>query len=321
MITEAQVFLTRKCNLNCGYCKLTKNKKIKDLSLEDWEKSFLKLEKIGIKTVKIMGGEPTVKNWLPDLIEFISKNTSIKVAVLSNSVFSYQTAEKLAKSGLFGYYASIDSLQDIYEGGDPVKKTHNGYSMLQSMKNLGVPLLGANVVINKFNMHLVPSIVKELSNRGIYVNVCTLQVTKNKDKEFSRSDIKESYKFKSFDLYELIDISRELIEIKKGGYKITVPYEYLKNISLYGINSNWQCKDIYQLRIDSDGGLMLCNEYRTKLADKYKIQNITLKEYEEFLREWKNQRKKVNCDGCYWSCFIQAKNNIENNQEEFHFFS
>jgi molybdenum cofactor biosynthesis enzyme MoaA len=62
-ITEAQIFLTRECNFSCHYCKLTK-RKLNELSLEQWKDVFLFLEDIDIQTVKILGGEPTVKEWL-----------------------------------------------------------------------------------------------------------------------------------------------------------------------------------------------------------------------------------------------------------------
>lgn len=317
MITESQIFLTRRCNLNCGYCKLVKNPD-GEFGLEDWKRAYIVMEKIGIKTVKLMGGEPTVKQWLPDLLKFASK-TSIKTALLSNSSFDEIMIYRLVEAGLWGYFASIDCLEQIQVDKDPVKKTGNGYRVLRKLQKLGVPLLAANVVINKINIKQIPSIVMQLSDEGFYVNLCTIQHTTDSSKEFSKTSVKEDYIFE--DREPLERLSKQLLMMKEVGYKIAVPNSYLEGMSTYGFDCNWQCKQPIQLRIDSDGGLMLCNEYRTKLADNYNILNMTDDKYNEFLSQWHVARKNVNCDGCYWSCFIQAEDNVKNKRLEFEYIA
>ena len=315
MITEAQVFLTRKCNLNCGYCKLVKNKTLKELSLKEWIKAYSIMGEIGIKTVKIMGGEPTIKNWLPDLL----KEVSIKTAIISNSIFSEETRDKIANANFFGYFASVDSLSSINEVKDPIRKSISGYSMLKYLWNFDIPILAANVVINKFNFKEVPEIVERLSDEGFFVNLCMVQHTQNANKEFSRVNIRKGYLFTNEDKKELKALSKKLLKMKRRGVKITVPEIYIKDIVKFGINCNWKCKKLSQLRIDCDGGLMLCNEYRSSLADDYNILDMTKSKYKEFLNQWYEVRRKVGCDGCYWSCFIQAESNIKDKKLEFHY--
>jgi len=304
MITEAQIFLTRRCNMNCGYCKLV-NDTSKELEYRDWIKAWRVMELLGIKTVKIMGGEPTVKKWLPDLLKFASK-TSIKTALLSNSCFDDEMRRQIADSLPWGYFASVDSLEQLNIDKDPVKKSVSGYNMLKELKNSNIPLLAANVVINKHNIHQIPEIVKKLSDEGFYVNLCTIQHTKN-EREFSKNNIKQDYIFTQEDSGQLYSLSNVLLQMKKDGYKISIPESYLRGMSTYGVGCDWQCSRPTQLRIDSDGGLMLCNEYRTRLAENYNILNMTYDKYDEFLDQWHVARKYVDCDGCYWSCFIQLK--------------
>lgn len=315
MITEAQIFLTRKCNLNCGYCKLVENKKLKDLSLEEWVKAYSIMEKLGIKTVKLMGGEPTVKKWLPELL----KKATIKTAILSNSVFNEKTKNEIANAVPYGYFASVDSLSSLNEFKDPVKKSISGYAMLKSLKDSKIPILAANVVINKYNYKEVPEIAQRLSDEGFYVNLCMVQHTNNSDKEFSKTNIKKSYIFTNEDKEELKKLSKKLLKMKRRGVKISVPESYIKNMVKFGIHCNWKCKRPSQLRIDADGGLMLCNEYRTRLANDYNILDMTKSKYKDFLKQWKKVRKQVDCDGCYWSCFIQSEDNLKNKKLEFHY--
>jgi len=318
MVTEAQIFLTRKCNMNCGYCKLTERQFEKELNLVDWMLAYRRLEQIGIKTVKLMGGEPTVKGWLPDLLRFASR-TSIKTALLSNSHFDDDVRKKIADSLPWGYFASIDSLKSINAHKDPVKKSMSGYGALQALKNTNIPLLAANVVINKHNYKDIPEIVQHLSDEGFWVNLCMVQHTKDEAKEFSRVKIKSDYLFTEEDLPDLEFLSNKLVQMKKDRVKISVPYSYLTGITKYGIGCNWKCKQMSQLRIDADGGLMLCNEHRTDLANKYNVVHLNEISFQKFLKDWDVVRSRTKCSGCYWSCFIQAEDNIGNSKLEFEY--
>jgi MoaA/NifB/PqqE/SkfB family radical SAM enzyme len=313
-ITEAQIFLTRKCNLRCGYCKLVKE--MDELGLEDWKKAYDNMENIGIRTVKLLGGEPTVKDWLPDLIEY-SSDSRIKTALLSNSFFSEDMMEKLVGADLWGYFASVDSLGGAMPDDD--EKSGRGYAMLRKLKGR-IPLLAANLVISRKNFREIPETVRRLSDEGFFVNLCTVQHTRRNDREFSKADISMDYRFVQENRQELEELAERLLMMKRSGSRITVPESYIEGIPVHGIECDWKCEDISQLRIDADGGMMLCSEYRTRLADRYNITSMTTRKYGEFLHEWKETRQLTGCDGCYWSCFLQAEDNIRNNRTEFHYF-
>lgn len=270
------------------------------------------MELLGIKTVKILGGEPTVKNWLPELLKFAS-TTSVKTALLSNSCFDEETQKRIADSLPWGYFASIDSLEDLED--DESRKSVSGYVMLKRFKKTNIPLLAANVVINKKNMSNIPTIVKRLSDEGFWVNLCTIQHTKDK-REFSGE---VDYALTREDAGPMYSLTQILLEMKRSGYKISVPESYIRGMATYGVDCDWQCKRPSQLRIDSDGGIMLCNEYRTKLADNYNILRMTYDRYSEMWDQWHVAREYVDCDGCYWSCFQQAEDNIKNKRLEFEY--
>jgi MoaA/NifB/PqqE/SkfB family radical SAM enzyme len=319
-IREAQVFLTRDCNLRCGHCNLVRSDE-NELGPDEWKEAYDRMGDIGIETVKLLGGEPTVKEWLPELIEY-SSHGSIRTALLSNSMFSDEMMKSLVDSGLWGYFASIDGLDDIGAiktiGKDAARKSGRGYRMLHKLKERGVPLLAANVVINRRNMHDVPEICRILSDDGFYVNLCTIQHT-SQDREFSRRDVDREYLFSGEDEEKLEELAEELTDMKKSGVKIAVPESYIKGMPVYAIGCDWQCENMSQLRIDADGGVMLCNEHRTPLAGRYNILEITPENYDRFLDDWKETRDLTDCDGCYWSCFIQAEDNIRHGRADFHY--
>ncbi|MCF7928093.1 MAG: radical SAM protein [Spirochaetales bacterium] len=319
-ITEAQIFLTRQCNLSCGYCNLV-GKAMDELGLEEWKKGFARLAALGIKTVKILGGEPTIKPWLPEIIRS-SSEMGLKTALLSNSLFDDQMLSRLVDAGLWGYYASVDSLQDINQwDSQTAGKAKNGFAMLKRLQKTSIPLLAANIVIHRKNYREVPRLVQRLSDEGFSCNLCSVQHHSGEEREFSRSDVGDSLRFFHEDRNELKNLSTTLMSMQQGGVKISVPAEYLRKMPEYAVECNWKCSELVQLRVDADGGIMLCNEYRTELADRWNIQDLSPAAYADFLKDWKEHRRRLECSGCYWSCFLQAEENLRAGRLEFDFMN
>lgn len=305
-LTDAQIFLTRKCNVNCGYCALVKD--VEELGLEGWIRAYKVLENIGIKTVKLLGGEPTVKSWLFDLFDAI-KDSPIRTGLLSNSTFDNEDemVEKIANSGIYGYFASVNDFEE--------PRSQAGYRVLKKLQEKNrLSLLAVNMVISPDNIMSVPDTIKFLSDEGFWINLCMFQYTKQ-DKEFTPKNKVWNLARVGIDVVEWL--MRELRALKEKGYKISVSEDYINGLRRYGTASNWQCGEIVQLRIDVDGGLMLCPEWRTKLADNYNILSLTEENYQEFRQQWHVVRWEQSCDGCYWSSILQAEDNLRHDRKEF----
>lgn len=318
-ITECQIFLTRGCNLRCGYCNLAKKPLKKELSISEWEEAFKNLEKIGMKTVKILGGEPTILKGFEDLLRFINEKTSIRYAVLSNSMFDDKQIDSLVNAGMQGYFASVDSIGDIEVlDKDGIVKSQAGLNKLMEFKQRGIKLLGANVVISKKNLQDIPEIVKALSDNGIWVNLCPVIYGKGNDWEF-RANVSDEFRFTDADIPEINNVVIKLLQMKYEGCKIAIPNSYLVNMSKYGIHSDWKCSELVQLRIDADGAFMFCNDIRGKVAKRYNILKMNREKFEEFRKDWKKERKEIDCPGCYWSCFLTAEENLKKERSEFYY--
>jgi len=321
-ITECQIFLTRKCNIMCGYCKLTEKQFDNELSIEEWKKAFSALESIGIQTVKLMGGEPTVLEGLEEIIEYINTHTNIRFALLSNSLISDERLDSLVDAGLQGYFASVDAIKSIDHSSDQERKSNAGFEVLKKLKRKGIKLLGANVVITSKNLMDIPETVSILSNEGIWVNLCPVihdNRQKGKREWEYRKVIDESILLKEEDIPALNNIMIKLLQLKQDGARLAVPESYMINMSRYGIDCSWQCGYFSQLRIDADGALMLCNDIRGSVSDKYNVRKLTVDIFQEFQRDWQQERNSIDCPGCYWSCFYFAEENLKNDRHEFYY--
>ena len=321
-ITECQIFLTRKCNLMCGYCKLTEKQFERELTIDEWKKAFSALESLGIKTVKIMGGEPTVLDGLEELFEYINAHTNIKFALLSNSLISDERLDSLVMAGLQGYFASVDTIRNFDLNVDQERKASAGLEVLRKLKSKGVKLLGANVVITSKNFMDIPETVQILSDEGIWVNLCPVihdNHQKGQREWEYRQVVDESALLRDEDIPALNNVLIRLLQMKQDGVRLAVPDSYLINMSRYGVDCSWQCTRFSQLRIDADGALMLCNDIRGGVSEKYNVRTLTPETFQEFQRDWQQERSVIDCPGCYWSCFYLAEENLKNHRNEFYY--
>lgn len=322
-ITEAQIFYTRKCSTDCGACNLNKTgKDLKELTVSEWEYVFSCLQESGIRTIKLMGGEPTETN-MPKLLEsldYLKNYTDIKVALLSNSKWNKNLwFDKLCASGLYGYYASVDVIKGKSYSEGSLNKSQLGYNTLIELKKDGrIPLLAANVVISKNNLDSVFDLVSNLSKENFYINLCSFQCGGSA----TYKDIPVEYNYRKEAKNKSPD---QLLQAKKEGVNIAIPESYLEKMLIYGLyGGTWKCDTFTQVRIDCDGTVMICNEFRGQqntLPNILEMGNFDCSDLEwerKLIKYWYRERSKYKCQ-CYWSCFLQALENIKTNKLEFGF--
>lgn len=119
-ITYLRISITDKCNLRCGYCMPEEG--IKHLShddvltFEEIKRLVLIMTDLGIRRVRITGGEPLVRKGVPGLIEMLHEEKRLdEIVMTSNGCLLSEYAPDLKKAGLAGVNISLDTLRrDTY---------------------------------------------------------------------------------------------------------------------------------------------------------------------------------------------------------------
>ncbi len=80
----ANIFLTRKCNLNCPYCFASEfvNKENEEVTLENFNKILNFIKADGTERVGLIGGEPLVYSHFKEIIEILISDEQIKTIVI-----------------------------------------------------------------------------------------------------------------------------------------------------------------------------------------------------------------------------------------------
>jgi cyclic pyranopterin phosphate synthase len=112
-ITDLRVSITDRCNFRCVYCRSGESDLpgAERLSFDEYERLVRILVGLGIRKVRVTGGEPLVR---PGVAEFIGRLKALGVKDLSLTTNGYTLAERLDSliaAGLDRINISLDSLK------------------------------------------------------------------------------------------------------------------------------------------------------------------------------------------------------------------
>ena len=114
-IDYLRISVTDKCNLRCRYCMppqgITPLAHAEILTLEEIFRLVGIMEQLGIRKVRLTGGEPMVRKNLPWLLEKIHGLPGIReIAMTTNGTLFAPQAEVYRKAGLTAVNISLDTL-------------------------------------------------------------------------------------------------------------------------------------------------------------------------------------------------------------------
>jgi MoaA/NifB/PqqE/SkfB family radical SAM enzyme len=171
-----ELYVTRKCNLNCVYCFA--NAKYKDYHTDGDRCYEMPLDKINclidqiaelqIEKIVLAGGEPTLR---PDLAQIIHRltNYGIKVFLATNAYsISDKQAQELKDAGLKAIQTKLDAAnpktQDMLSG---VKGSYEKLIKgIETLKKHSFEVFTA-AVVTSWNIKEIPEVIKLCVNLGV----------------------------------------------------------------------------------------------------------------------------------------------------------
>lgn len=114
----ASLFVTRKCNFSCPYCKSVEQP-FENVDTATWKQIIDKLYGFGCRLFTLTGGEPLTRVDIAEIVRYISIEKKAVCWMISN--FGLMTEEKidaLADAGMQFITCSLDSLAAVGEKSD-----------------------------------------------------------------------------------------------------------------------------------------------------------------------------------------------------------
>lgn len=115
-IEYLRISITDKCNLRCVYCMPEEGlpwlRRDQILSYEEIAEIVRAMAEMGLRSVRITGGEPLVRRDLPRLVRMLSGISGVEdIALSTNAVLLEAHAEPLREAGMHRLNVSLDSLR------------------------------------------------------------------------------------------------------------------------------------------------------------------------------------------------------------------
>ena len=175
-VTGLRIALTSRCNLRCLYChhegEVEPNGEISDEMVVGVARAAAAL---GLRSLKLTGGEPLLRRGLAGLIARMPQQ--MKISLTTNGIYLAQQADELARAGLDRVNVSLDSLQpEVYRtitGGleGDLERVLQG---LDAAAEAGLLPIKLNVVVLKQNEAEIPAIIDFCRERGLIAQLIQL---------------------------------------------------------------------------------------------------------------------------------------------------
>lgn len=282
-IISLRITLTNRCNVNCLYCHHDGMVSSKDEMTPDELYTICKIaKKIGVRKIRISGGEPLIRKDIVEIVEKISSLGFEDISMTTNGVLLEKYAQDLKDVGLDRVNVSLDTLNpETYQFISKKNYLDSAKKGILKSVEVGFYPVKINMVIMKdINQFEIKDMFKFCKDNNIVLQLIELIESENcEDDEFSAE---YHYNLDTIE-EELSNIAdniktRKFMQGRKKYYINGGEIEVVKPVD----NSNF-CANCSRLRITPDGKIKPCLLRNDNLVEL--ISHVRNNESEEKLEE------------------------------------
>lgn len=242
-VTSMRIAVTQRCNLRCFYCHSEGElPSRKEMTVNQIEALTRVASSLGIKKMKLTGGEPLLRDDIASIVSVISPWME-DVSMTTNGTFLSEKACDLARAGLKRVNISIDSLNE------QTYQTITGAALLpQVLEGLQAAVennllpVKINMVVSHYNVHEIPDFIDFLKD-GMILQLIEMI---NSPDYISLQPIEE-------------DLAARALNIEQRSMHKRNKYFLPQEVEIVRSMHNTQfCKNCTRVRVTSDGKLKPC---------------------------------------------------------------
>ncbi len=267
-LRDLRVSVTDRCNFRCVYCMPKEIfgpdhaflPRAEILSFEEIARVVAATVGLGVRKVRLTGGEPLVRKNLPELVGMLAAIEGVEdLTLTTNASLLASKAEALAAAGLRRVTVSLDALDDetfmrMNDVGFPVSRVLDG---IAAAREVGLGPIKVNTVVRRgLNEHAVTDLAEHF--RGTDTTVRFIEYM----------DVGSSNGWRLDDVVPAAEVveminARWPLEPVEPGYRGEVArrYRYRDGAGEIGVISSVSqpfCGDCTRARLSADGQLYTC---------------------------------------------------------------
>ncbi len=176
-LRDLRISVTDRCNFRCRYCmprevfgadwQFLRRDQI--LSFEEIARLARIFASLGVRKLRLTGGEPLLRSHLPSLVDMLSQIPDVDIALTTNGSLLADQAQALADAGLRRVTVSLDSLDDgvfraMNDADFPVARVLEG---IDAAARAGLNPVKINAVVRRgVNDHTVVDLARHFRREG-----------------------------------------------------------------------------------------------------------------------------------------------------------
>lgn len=267
-VTNLRISLTNECNLNCFYChREGQTLNFEDMKPEEIERIVRIASQLGIKKVKLTGGEPTIRKDIVEIVRRIRPYVE-DLSMTTNGTTMKLLAEPLKEAGLDRVNISLDTLdREKY-------KAITGFDVLPQV------LEGIDKAVKLFHPVKLNMVVMKGLNDGEIWDMINYAAQKNAILQLIEIEVpremEDSWFFKKY-FYPLKPLEEKFGEIavdvkerrmhRRKKYFIPTDYGIAEVEVVRSMHNTIFCANCTRIRLTSTGHLKTCLLRRDDLVD------------------------------------------------------
>lgn len=304
--------LTYRCNNDCAHCynvqhssptaleqggKFTQadasNAKA-ELSTGGWQRVLDKAWELGIPHIIFTGGEPTLRDDLPDLVAHAEKNGQITgLNTNARRLSDPRYVEKLVAAGLDHIQITVES--NNAEVHDAMVRTRGAFPQtIKGLKNaLASPLyVMTNTTMLRTNAHTIPSTLDFLADTGVPTVGLNALIYSGRGSVVG-TGLAES------DLSPLLEVARQKTFTRGQRLIWYTPTQYCDFDPLaLDLGVKGCTAALYNMCIEPDGGVLPCQSYYHQLGNLLTDDWDSIWNHDLAVRLRERQSLPAKCNGC-----------------------
>ena len=288
--------LTYRCNNDCAHCYNMEHPSVAkgELSTADWMRLLDKAWSLGIPHIIFTGGEPTLRDDLPDLIAHAEQNgqiTGLNTNARRLSDESY--VRRLVASGLDHVQITLES--DSPEVHDEMVRAKGAFQQtVKGIRNvLAAPLyVMTNTTMLRTNVRTIPRTLDFLAELGVPTIGLNALI-------YSGRGLTVGTGLKEAELAPLLQVARQKTEANGQRLIWYTPTQYCNfdpvqmDLGVKGCTAA-----LYNMCVEPDGGVLPCQSYYHQLGNLLTDEWDAIWNHELALRLRERKGLPEKCNGC-----------------------
>ncbi len=275
-IDYLRISVTDRCNYRCVYCMPIEGVVFKDMSqiltYEDIALFAKAAFELGVRKIKLTGGEPLVRKHIYRLVEMLSKIGFEDISLTTNGSLLKFYSKSLKDAGLSRVTVSLDTLnEELFRKITRLGSLKDVIAGFDSLDLNGFEHTKINtVVMRNYNVNCIENLLLFAKNRNYEIRFI----------EYMPTDFNEDFKANFVSIEEILNIISQKYNLKPISYKSNGPSKYyaFENIRVGFITplSHSFCAFCNRVRLSADGHLILClgHDLKVDFRDVLKEGNI-----------------------------------------------